>query len=382
MPQSMESTTNPPTSPSDIIVFFFCKELDHNPSEFVSGRNYECRLCPLGRRDNWAYYCTACEGMGSPVCHYAAKHINNHVNNIHEGRNVKRRFANNEQQLRIQEYKMMLASKKNTRKARRGTKLNKPGSPMEIFDVKTTNNYQPSLCELIKQPPQPFPSMETPYLPPMRVNLVNSTPSKFPIAGRTLSQKKLVETETPSTINLHQRWARLIYLGSMASLIRYRLKSLMDRPHEQEQILILQSTFNTFLGHAMNLFPEEGPPNTQLRNLASMVTTAISSGNKITENILNEFRETSEVIQKDIMSKGCGNFLLLGDLLLNSDSKVYKNNPRIFLNGMYVTLDLPTNSPVYECERLFHVLNNWCRKYGVELENEVLQAIRVESPRF
>lgn len=346
-------------------------------------------------RENWVYYCSECDALGHSVRHFAAKHINNHVNNMHEGRTVKRRFAGNSDLIQhIQDYKRSLTSKKSGKKLRRAMARRDP------YPVERESNSiaQQSLCDLmhfntpdhyrVNGAPPRFPIAHRPPLHSISLPALPIPTNNAILNAQAQSTPNLLGTErnriqaTISEEELHQRWAKLVNLGAMASLIRFRLKALMDAPGDKQQVSILDKTFTTFLGHAIELFSEEDPlPNRQLRDLASMVTTALSSGEKITLNIINKFKETAEVIQKDLMSKGCSNFLLLGFCLMG-DLMLYKGNPRVFLNGMFFTLGLPASSRTYDCEQLFLVLNAWCKKYAVTLNDEILEAIKVNSPKI
>jgi len=75
-----------------VFVYFFCKNPQHYPKCW-KGKAYECHLCNPRETKNNLYYCAECAAEGREICHYAGKHINNHVNNMHGRRKVDRHFA-------------------------------------------------------------------------------------------------------------------------------------------------------------------------------------------------------------------------------------------------------------------------------------------------
>jgi len=185
--------------------------------------------------------------------------------------------------------------------------------------------------------------------------------------------------ESPDTYQLHHAWARLIHLGSLISLVRCSMCALLIKPEDTLQVETITTSFNSFLGCAMDLLSHNIVQD--LKQLGSRVVAALCSPEKITLKICQDFCQTANMIMTDLMGRGSGNFLLLGSLLLNSSAIIYKNNPRLFLNGMWMTLNLD-GLPVYDCEKLYHVINSWCHNYGVDLDDEVLQVIKTLSLKF
>ena len=61
-------------------VYFFCKKMDHQPTEFTRRKPYQCNLCGVDEKDQWMYYCSECDRQRRAKYYFAAKHINEHAN--------------------------------------------------------------------------------------------------------------------------------------------------------------------------------------------------------------------------------------------------------------------------------------------------------------
>lgn len=108
-----------------IDVYFFCSDPNHYPNHFAKKRCYECPLCPEDITKSH-YFCSECFKQKKEICHYAAKHINNHMKNMHDDRKVERKFAESCPEIRdtVLNYKQGMSSGKK-RKAERNPQSNK-----------------------------------------------------------------------------------------------------------------------------------------------------------------------------------------------------------------------------------------------------------------
>jgi len=378
------SRSSPPASA--VAVFFFCKVEGHHPVDFSRGRNYECNQCKgANNRENWLYYCVSCAEQGMARRHFAAKHINSHINNKHERRNVKRLFAANSQHYpKILEYRRELIEKQRKIHGERFTPL--PPLRSSPLEDEQEDHFLPSTH--LQQIPRPVDFQQ-------QYPLVNTESPKLPIAGRPSPSEVRIEvqsTSVASTKLLHhenqqtqaldvkettyysqqrQYWAKLINLGAMACLISVLMKKLLDAEGDKEQVAILHENFTIFLGHAMDVFPEKNYMN----HLPSTVAEVLSSEGKITVEVFSEYKDVPNVILNDLMHQGSGNFLLLGFLLMG-DCSACKSDPNIFLKGMFSIMGVSASSRTHEREKLFHVLSEWCFKYGVKLNEGVMDAIK------
>jgi len=330
---------------SEVEVYFFCKESNHHPTYFAPGRIYECRLCPSGRRENWVYYCTECATLGRSTRHYAAKHINKHVNSMHGWKSVKRGFADEEHIFQnIQEYKKFISSPRKQARKMRDCGGN------HIAECSDDTAQSPNTAS------QMVPNLN-------QGGLLQCPPGT---------------AEDTALLLLYHGWAGLIYLGTVTSLIRFSLFALLKDPEGGLQVLLIERCLNSFLEYAMKFVPSDIMED--LKELASRIALELSSTSTVTSTICEEFCELAGVMRKDITSRSFGNFFLLGDMFLNFFSPVYKN-PRLFLNGMWIILNFK-GSPVYDYEKLYSILSSWCQKFGVELDNEVLEVIKVLTPQI
>jgi len=118
-------------TPKTITVFFFCSKEGHDPVCYQNGRIYECHYCPKnpkGSKKSWFFFCWLCKIEGQDYCHYAAKHINSHANNIHGVKSIERFFAASNTAVcdHINEYKLNIGDKKRRKPKHQRTETTLP----------------------------------------------------------------------------------------------------------------------------------------------------------------------------------------------------------------------------------------------------------------
>jgi len=205
-------------------------------------------------------------------------------------------------------------------------------------------------------------------------------PSPYVVAGLQ-SRTKLPQKDTLEMTKIKQIWAKYIRFGSLIPLIAMHMLSLIsEREEEQLAVGVVNASFHTFLAFAIDLLPPQILNGLQM--IDRELTEALSAVKKRTKTrrqvICGQFRLMSHQIEEYLSGRGFGNFLFLGYLLLDSTHSMFQNDPQLFINGMWMTIQF-ADAPVYDKQQLFCELAKWCGRFGVSLPEEVLEAIKNHS---
>lgn len=332
-------------------VYFFCLHPDHFPVEFLAERTHQCSRCPSSGSDNWMYYCVECEAQGKTKCHFSARDINSHSKEVHEGRNVEQKFAAGS----VYSHKVEDLKRGTKNKTKRDRMKKTKSCPLEFVNNGAAQH-------------KPVPSLASKeFSMNLPIPIISSIPLLNPPAA---SSPRSPRVETDQEFKLHQQWAKLINFGIICSLARQEVMKLLETPDDKQQLMNMKQSFDLFLKQAEDVVSENTPAHTYIQRLNSEVVPALLTGEKMTAAMFSHFKNTSDLIQKELFSKGCGNFMQLGYCLMG-DRLLYKGTqPKVFLNGMLFTLGLRVKSPIEEWEKLFPLVSEWCSKYGVKLLGE------------
>jgi len=265
-----------PPEPALIVrVIFFCKLPDHNPSQFVRGRASECNLCEKDRyNNNWMYYCTQCEAEESPIRHYSAKHINNHVNNKHSGMKVERCVPKSQSESeKIQQYKRIITEHPNK-------------------TMKHSRNRRS-----VRQ---------APYTQQHSHNVNSEDVNMNPTSNLVGIMRDFAQQG-------NQFLEKIFHMGALMSEVRMNLLHQKSFPEDLSKVATIDTYFAYCLGYAKEVLPNE--LLAVVARLSLKVHKALYYPEKLNDELCQEFNDVANKIIAHLQDIRVEKFYLFGAYL-------------------------------------------------------------------